>query len=79
MSKNSDIIVNICRYLYIDNTSRRWSGRSGGKAGSKQRRFLLPELFSLYIVGLAEFDLFVHIIHKSISVTIFIYVIFICR
>ena len=33
-----------CEYLYIDNTSGRWSGRSGGKAGSKQRRFSLPEV-----------------------------------
>ena len=38
------IIVNICKYLYIDTTSGRWSGRSGGKAGSKQRRFPLPEV-----------------------------------
>ena len=38
------ILLILSESVYIGIISGRWSGWSGGKAGSKQRRFPLPEM-----------------------------------
>jgi hypothetical protein len=49
------IFVNSCAHICScvggESTFGWWSGWSGGKAGSKQRRFLLPKVFSKFICG----------------------------